>query len=151
MMSLTFQREPGQIIDGYLRNTAFSSIAGLWRSLSSPVAGLQNMVRRMKSQMQAITQVTANQAVDITGAEPASGQSKRGYVQTDCNIMKNTCCLTCKRGCDGGRSQCENCGMSREPVSRWRQESRVKTYHVVPSHLHRSVKSSLIPNVVGIL
>lgn len=38
------------------------------------------MVRRMKSQMQAITQVIATQAVDITGAEPASSQSKRVYV-----------------------------------------------------------------------
>jgi hypothetical protein len=150
-MSLTFQHEPGQVIDGYLRNIAFSSTAGLWRSLSSIVAGLQNMVGRMKSQMQAITQITANQAVDITGAEPASSQSKRVYVQRDCNIMKCTCCLTCKRGCDGGRSQCENCGMSREPVSGWRPESQVKTYHAVPSLLHQTVKSSLIPNVVGIL
>jgi hypothetical protein len=116
MMLLTSYGEHGQPVDVNLRNTAFTSPSDIVRSLSS-APGLQSTARNLSSHRQALIpararSVPAKDPDHVVKTIPADTTSKRTHVKRDRGRMKCTRCIMHKRGCDGGRPQCENCRKS---------------------------------------
>jgi hypothetical protein len=116
MMSSTSYSEHGQSVDVNLRNTAVTSPSDIVRSVSS-APDSQNAAGNLSSHRQAFIPARARSgpAKDpnhVVKTNPADAASKRIHVKRDRSRMKCTRCIMHKRGCDGGRPQCENCRKS---------------------------------------
>jgi Fungal Zn(2)-Cys(6) binuclear cluster domain len=116
MMSSTSYSEHGQSVDVNLQNTAFTSPSNIVRSVSS-APDSQNATGNLSSHNQALIPAGARSgpAKDpnhVVKTNPADTASKRTHVKRDRSRMKCTRCIMHKRGCDGGRPQCENCRKS---------------------------------------
>jgi hypothetical protein len=116
MMSSTSYSEHGQSVDVNLRNTAFTSPSDIVRSVSS-APDSQNAAGNLSSHRQALILAGARSgpAKDpnhVVKTNPANTASKRTHIKRDRSRMKCTRCIMHKRGCDGGRPQCENCRKS---------------------------------------
>lgn len=116
MMSSTSYSEHGQSVDANLRHTAFTSPSDVVRSVSS-APDSQNTAGNLSSHRQALIPAGARSSPakdpnHVVKTNPADTASKRTHVKRDRSRMKCTRCIMHKRGCDGGRPQCENCRKS---------------------------------------
>jgi Fungal Zn(2)-Cys(6) binuclear cluster domain len=113
MMSLTSYGEHGQSINVNLRNTGFNSPSDIVPSAPD----LQSTARSLSSHRQALIPTRAHSAPakdpnHVVKTNLSDTASKRTHVKRDRSRMKCTRCVMHKRGCDGGRPQCENCRRS---------------------------------------
>jgi hypothetical protein len=116
VMSSTSYSEHGQSAGVNLRNTAFTSPSDIVRSMSL-APDLQNTAGNLSSHRQAPIPARARSTPlkdpnHVIKTNPADTASKRTHVKRDRSRMKCTRCVMHKRGCDGGRPQCENCRKS---------------------------------------
>lgn len=113
MMSLTSYGEHGQFAKVDVRNTAFNSPSDIVPSAQDS----QNTAGSLPSHKQALipTRALSAPAKDpnhVVKTNRADTASKRTHIKRDRSRMKCTRCVMHKRGCDGGRPQCENCRKS---------------------------------------
>jgi hypothetical protein len=116
MMSLASYREHGQSVDANLRNTVFASPSDIVRSVSS-APDSQNIAGNLSPHRQALVPARSRSAPGkdtdhVVKTNPTDTASKRTHIKRDRSRMKCTRCVMQKRGCDGGRPQCENCQKS---------------------------------------
>jgi len=113
MVSLTSYGEHGQPVNANLRNTGFNSPSGTVPSALDS----QDAARSLSPYRQALSPTRAHSAPakdlnHVVKTSLVDTASKRTQVKRDRSRMKCTRCIMHKRGCDGGRPQCENCRRS---------------------------------------